>query len=453
MRLTLLGGSNSVMVHGISSGLCSVENITEYHNFSLGASSSLQNLHALVDNIEIAKNSDLVVTESNINDSYNVKNLAVSADVIIKDIDLYYQILSHAAKKVLVIILPINRNHPRREADSIIDCINRAHLDNIERYGLDYINLAEIFNEIAETELSCLMPDARHVKPLLAHDLGKAIAHFYATQPHCEPTPAREALDLVQQKVKVLKVADFSSLPTFERGNSKFSATLIEISEQIKIPEQLKGYRIAGISTWGKGKIRIHNENVEVIKQFNDLKSFNEVVETLAVTDNTYIGASNRAVTEPSINVESIEIEGDNCPCSLESLLLIKDEAQLLPNHDRKQSHNRHQIVPDIDRYIYDGKRMSLQYGSFIHRLSRYLLKEGDIEEAEKVQRVAISANEKNAGYHMYLARLLKRRGDIEGAISSVRDAIRIDKNNKRYRYHLNVLIEEREEKAAKLSS
>ncbi|EIN8025404.1 hypothetical protein LPD37_001494, partial [Campylobacter jejuni] len=89
-NVVLLGGSNSVMVNGLQKGLKEgIEKFNttvnkeqeklKFYNLALGASSSLQNLYELKRNRNrtILKNAKLIISESNINDSWSYNNFEI----------------------------------------------------------------------------------------------------------------------------------------------------------------------------------------------------------------------------------------------------------------------------------------------------------------------------------------------------------------------------------------
>ena len=86
-NIILLGGSNSVMVNGLQKGLKQMGiNLT---NLALGATTSIQNLYEILrdKNKTAIDESDLIITESNINDIeqvYNLKDLYMNKDLIKK---------------------------------------------------------------------------------------------------------------------------------------------------------------------------------------------------------------------------------------------------------------------------------------------------------------------------------------------------------------------------------
>ncbi len=82
MNVILLGGSNSVVKNGLRVGL-EQKNVT-LHNFSLGLSSSLQNLYELIRQEKIISKADFIVSESNINDYLSPKRSTFDFFIIAK---------------------------------------------------------------------------------------------------------------------------------------------------------------------------------------------------------------------------------------------------------------------------------------------------------------------------------------------------------------------------------
>lgn len=82
-NIVLLGGSAFVMVNGIQVGLR--KKGFKVSNLALGETSALQNLYELKRNYEILKNSDLIITSSNVNDIgiyNNINSLKYSFEII-----------------------------------------------------------------------------------------------------------------------------------------------------------------------------------------------------------------------------------------------------------------------------------------------------------------------------------------------------------------------------------
>ncbi|MCR8706973.1 glycosyltransferase [Campylobacter sp. W0066.2] len=109
-NVVLLGGSNSVIVNGLQKGLRQ-ENVNLI-NLALGATDSIQNLYELKRkrNQQIINKADLIITESNVNDSW-----VMDDRILFDNLKKYYQELSSLRFcKILVIILPFfSYNHEK----------------------------------------------------------------------------------------------------------------------------------------------------------------------------------------------------------------------------------------------------------------------------------------------------------------------------------------------------
>ena len=75
MIVYLIGGSNSVLPNGLKVGLEEelnnlYENNFTLYNKSLWGASSLRHINQLMTDIDIIKKSDIIITESNINDTH-----------------------------------------------------------------------------------------------------------------------------------------------------------------------------------------------------------------------------------------------------------------------------------------------------------------------------------------------------------------------------------------------
>ncbi|MBX2676478.1 hypothetical protein I8881_05915, partial [Campylobacter jejuni] len=107
INIVLLGGSNSVMVDGLSAGLN--QKHIKLTNLALGGTSSLQNLYELyrVKNQNIIQDADFIITESNINDIHHNRPMeSLPLDNIYRNLKLYFSKLSILKKKIIILILP-----------------------------------------------------------------------------------------------------------------------------------------------------------------------------------------------------------------------------------------------------------------------------------------------------------------------------------------------------------
>lgn len=138
-NIVLLGGSAFVMVNGIQVGLR--KKGFKVSSLALGGTSALQNLYELKRNYEILKNSDLIITSSNVHDIgmyNNINSLKYSFEII----DWFYKELFHLNKKNIVFITPT----PQTWMNEIcIKNINNFHKKLANKYGFNVIDLQEFY--------------------------------------------------------------------------------------------------------------------------------------------------------------------------------------------------------------------------------------------------------------------------------------------------------------------
>ncbi len=321
MKVVLLGGSNSVKNYGLRNGLLDTD--IELIDLSLGATSSLQNLNSIVENYELIQKADLVISESNINDSFNAINLNIGFEQILGNIDRYYEKLSEVNTNVCILLLPINNVMKPKEAITTFPKVNARHLYNIEKYGFDFINLVELVDVFLTknkkfTNINMLVPDPRHPKTILMYDIGFNIINYYSNHDLKHSEYIMDKLDYYS-----FKVSEISKELT-ERSNSRFSTKILRIDKEYFIPKKYIGYRIIGISTWGEGCIKLSNNQEVIVKNFNDLFSFNEIAADFTVDENTCIENAFENITENSINCMSRKpLEGY---VGLSSMLMLHPE-------------------------------------------------------------------------------------------------------------------------------
>ncbi|WP_257906131.1 SGNH/GDSL hydrolase family protein [Campylobacter lari] len=101
------------------------------HNYALGLSTSLQNLYELIRHEKTINKSDFLISESNINDYLS----PMSLNIILRNIDYFYEELYKANKITIVLILPIPACNDKSKA------INEAHRKNCAYYGFNLIDV------------------------------------------------------------------------------------------------------------------------------------------------------------------------------------------------------------------------------------------------------------------------------------------------------------------------
>ncbi|MCR6576829.1 SGNH/GDSL hydrolase family protein [Campylobacter insulaenigrae] len=348
MDVVLLGGSNSVVKNGLRVGL-EQKNIT-LHNFSLGLSSSLQNLYELIRQEKIISKADFIISESNINDYLS----PIDLNIIIRNIDYFYEQLYKTQKTTIVLILPI----PAQNDKSKI--INETHRKNCAYYGFNLIDVDSYFfkNNLYDFDQNYKF----HPMPLAMQELGKNIIEnlsFFKK--------SKEKIPCSKRKFFIYTP---SRLAQYEHKNSFFCEKVIKLTKDGFIfPKDYIKYQILGIHTWTKNHlttqaistISIENAHFKLNKNFNILNSFQDIQDNNAFIDHQtlfYVNTTNTKHSEESsgVSVNSNTIKLDYI--DLIGILLVKDDEFKKIKHASLPIKTNDFLIPPIVFY----KNLILEY-------------------------------------------------------------------------------------------
>ncbi|OCX43206.1 hypothetical protein A7X81_08160 [Campylobacter ornithocola] len=273
MDIILLGGSNSVVKNGLRIGLEN-KNIT-LHNYALGLSTSLQNLYELIRHKESVSKSNYIISESNINDYLS----PMSLNIILRNIDYFYEELYKTHKTTIVLILPIPAYNDKSKA------INEAHRKNCTYYGFNLIDVDFYYqkNNLYDFDQNYKF----HPMPLAMQELGKNIIknlHVFKK--------SKENIICSKRKYHIFAP---SNLAKIEHKNSFFceKVTRIKASEKIIFSKELKNYQILGIHTWNHTNLSTHtvssvsieNSSFKLVKNFGLINTFQDIQNEKAICD------------------------------------------------------------------------------------------------------------------------------------------------------------------------
>lgn len=343
-----------MMTYGISSGLCRINDI----QLPLGASSSLQNIHALVSNSGV-KQCDVIVTESNVNDGYNIGCANYPSELVLNNIRFLYDELYRTGKVIVVLILPVMAYKEHVESKLVIDQVNTLHRSLCYKYGFKFIDLAHAFSgfELNDIRTNIIMPDIRHPLESFMHELGSKLRDFLH---HLSSSFNNDDRNVFPSNFYVIE--DFPELPKKLKTNSRFTRNTSVLYDEIKISTE-KGC-LCGIETWSDSISQLiitSNTNAEVIKNFGSLLSFSEVVGG-ALLDNFYIKSNigkSLVTTEPSVNIGNKEII--ESLVSITSLLFkCKDASFIDVNLNLNQDISF--LIPSVEHHIAGVKRFLQEY-------------------------------------------------------------------------------------------
>lgn len=357
-NISSLGGSNSLLSYGIKSGL-SHSKKHKLYEFSVGGSSSIQNLHSIIKNTEKIKSADLVISESNVNDSFSIFNLKESTKKICDNINSYYKVLSSTNNNVLVLILPLNFSKRLPEDKDTFKKVNDCHLENIFKYGLDYVDLSEEFDKFSskngENIYNYLMNDARHPKILLMHELCKNISNHYRIKTKYKKQFLTDA-DAIVNDYKVLHSTDLSENAII-KSNRRFKEKILFIDNEVSIPSNFEHFELLGVSTWGEGTMSISNKNKKLTMNFNELFSFNEIFD-FTIDKETKLSFCTDTPNTRTLNCQSHE--NIDSFVGIESLLLRKNKNDRIKtkfeiNKSSTKPRKLNHLIPNLELYLKDS--------------------------------------------------------------------------------------------------
>ncbi|EII0700224.1 hypothetical protein LGS57_000472 [Campylobacter lari] len=232
IKIVLFGGSNSIIKNGLQKGL-QQENVL-LCNFALGATTSIQNLYELIRRQDEVKNADLIITESNVNDSFS-SNLNTY-----RNLNWFYEEIYKINKKILVLILPYY-------GVNIINT-NRIHRKMIEKYGFNYIDMQEYYDlhnlgYFAQIKGGYGIHQYDFIMRKLGENIIKNIKKFSIS---CK------TIDLKNPTFLVHLASEFRNQDIFEIENSMFKEKYCRIKkgDVLRFTSRFYGCYIVAYHTW-----------------------------------------------------------------------------------------------------------------------------------------------------------------------------------------------------------
>ncbi|MCV3475424.1 SGNH/GDSL hydrolase family protein [Campylobacter lari] len=382
MNIILLGGSNSVVKNGLRIGLEN-KDIT-LHNYALGLSTSLQNLYELIRHEKTIINSDFLISESNINDYLS----PMSLNIILRNIDYFYEELYKANKITIVLILPIPACNDKSKA------INEAHRKNCAHYGFNLIDVDLYYqkNNLYDFDQNYKF----HPMPLAMQELGKNIIknlHSFKK--------SKENIICSKRKFHIFAP---SNLAKIGHKNSFFceKTTKIKAGEKIIFPKEFKNYQILGIHTWNHtsssthaiSSINIENSSFKLVKNFGLINTFQDIQNEKAICDEQTFLYVNTQIIKQSEESSGLSIANEKTPrldyVDLIGILLLEnDNTRIEYKNHPTNAHDS--LIPPIAFYkelvleYHELKKLDMQtfLKSQNHNLLRFLNHKGLKNEYE----------------------------------------------------------------------
>lgn len=366
MKVTLLGGSNSLYRCGIRTGIQFHRNV-ELNNLALGATSSLQNLSCLIQNRDLILNSDLIISESNVNDSFNQAYLNILNGTVESTIREYYAHLSSFNKPVFCLILPLNFDKPGIiEKEENFNKLRMIHLECIHEYGFHYIDLYEYLCRKAHgTTFDLIMAECRHAKPIFMHDIMKSVISFFLkNMDSIVDVERKSVVDLNEYySVEPEELADINGLSIELKNNSLFDVKVVRFkssNDMISFPKHIHSMKLVGLGTWcekNSPSVCFNFSNGEIVKSFNELYSFNEInyTDDFFGEKLLYVSTSNKSITEKTLLERKKQVDFANMSSvAFTSFLFRTGDIKITEYTEFSGIKNLSTLVPEIKNYSFD---------------------------------------------------------------------------------------------------
>ncbi|PQJ91726.1 SGNH/GDSL hydrolase family protein [Photobacterium phosphoreum] len=350
MKVVLLGGSNSIKKNGLS------KYFRDYHtlyNYSLGASSSLQNLYEIIRWEKVLQESDIVICESNVNDFHNTNMLDTDIATIEQNIKSLYERLSSIETKVIVLLLPLLTKKYKFKVE-----INNIHLKYIKLYKLDYVDIDSFYKKNG-VEYFYDFDNLDHPLDYLMYRLGEKIIDNFSQYDI--------GYNIISDDDRYVILNGFGC-DKKSKNNSQFNENITLVSDVLKL--DYDGYKIIGIHSWNDSNsiINIFSANCSYSRGGNNENQFHDISTPFMIDSNTYIVTSKcNFQSEKTIRFESNSLSDSNF--GLVALFIReKNEKKLIKINRHGKIHN------NLLAYMLKERNNIEQYISY-KKNSRWLYK------------------------------------------------------------------------------
>ncbi|MCI2235333.1 hypothetical protein MKD52_00560 [Helicobacter sp. CaF467b] len=269
----------------------------EFYNFALGSSIGLQNLYELLRerNSSILQNTDLIITESNINEIANHHAYSrIPLEKIFASIEWFYGTLYNLQKRVVVLLLPLF-GYPNEIA------INNAHRICANRYGFNLIDMQKIYTQdnLWDFYKYWGFHQMMRLMSAMGENIIKSFNDFQKTKT-IEFFPQLPKFEIVSPKQMILSS---ENIETKTLKNSAFCEEIYRIRSGVclQFPTEYKGFHLLGIHAWNEGKpkvgsvynfyssIIVGSSKQNLIKASSLIRLFNTINADFIVDDNTSV--------------------------------------------------------------------------------------------------------------------------------------------------------------------
>jgi hypothetical protein len=345
-KVTLLGGSNSLKSGGLKTGISKKVQIL---NLALGASSTNQNLYELIRNKDEISKTDLIITESNVNDFHNLNMLDGDIEVVKRNIEVFYAKLAEFRIPVVVILLPLQTKRFRSK-NVILD----KHRSCSNLYGFNIIDMHDFFHSNGLNEFF-YFDNLDHPLLKIMERLGEVIVDSKSD------FLLHNEFENIDFKVDVIVEKSNSEIMKIKK-NSLFKELCMPIEAPLIMDATFLGYEIIGFHTWSDtySCLNFTNNNKKISKHVNDECQFHDLYESFIIDDTSYIDAKYYDATELSMRVSGVSKKKNCGNVNLINIMVYKRTGSSIMQNS--SIGHKYKVHNNLLNFIFELKDITYEY-------------------------------------------------------------------------------------------
>ncbi|WP_455940783.1 coiled-coil domain-containing protein [Helicobacter pullorum] len=274
----------------------------EFYNFGLGGTNSIQSLYEIIKHKDLAKNAELIITESNINEMHHHFHLyqKLPYQHIYRYLNWFYKELYFLKTKILVVILP----YPHDDYKTITN----IHKKLCVEYGFNFLDMQEYYEKYNCVEFGKRI-DAHHQQARIMCEMGKNIigdVDDYHLPKSLKIKNDNPKFAICTPKDMELVSGELQEIPM---KNSAFNEVTYRIKKdtKLKFPDKFIGFQPIGIHAW--------NNNFEWNENFEIPRNWMESICTyssLLLSNKTQSFSKESALLNQAVEIQKMDFKIDN---------------------------------------------------------------------------------------------------------------------------------------------
>ena len=272
MNVSVVGNSNCIFSNGFYSGVeryaASTSGVAR--NYSFGGSCCALHLYMLHDKYDMMCDSDVVILDSLVIDTFHWKRGVIRQEEIALLIDDMYALYSQLSAKVVSVLFPIEQHvHNYKQLPTY-----QAHIDAARRYGVDVVDLYELLPP-RRVDYSGYFAQPGHITADIAEEAGFRVASICGemAEDEVEEQSLQTPYETVSEEV-------FGEMDGVDVESSYYKASCFRLDRDVKM-DNYSGKNLVGLFHWNKtalSKFVLSSEDGQDVIQLRSKYAFFEVL-------------------------------------------------------------------------------------------------------------------------------------------------------------------------------